>query len=218
MKPQWCQSQPTLKMQPLQQRILIATSSSFVLAQYCFSISRPIYRLSLLYQVAVMLEIHSTISICHSDWKCSHFGIACMRAHTHTLQRKTNLSLLHALLLITSKKASLFSKNWFLFYFGADYFNDKKFESLNWEYIYLNLQFIWNKVAQTKYKFILLHRGNFFLNLTKKNCDFANATQWLSRNLHSYQTKVWRTWCRKWEIWLQLHLKTEIPPSAHSTS
>lgn len=165
-----------------------------------------------------MLEIHSTISICHSGWKCSHFGIACVHAHPHTLQRKTKLNLLHAQDANYIQKTSLFSKNWFLFYFGADYFNYKKFESLNWECNCLNLQFIWNKVAQTKYKFILLHRGNFFLNLTKKNCDFANATNWLSRNLLLYQTKVWRTWCRKWEIWLQLHLKTEIPPSAHTTS
>lgn len=60
-------------------------------------------------------------------------------------------------------------------------------------------------------------QGELLFIPNKKNCDFANATNWLkAKNLHSYRTKVWRTRCRKWRIWLQPHLEAEIPPSAHN--
>lgn len=168
-----------------------------------------------------MLEIHSTISICHSGWKCSHFGIACVRAHPHTLQRKTKLNLLHAQDANYIQKTSLFSKNWFLFYSGADYFNYKKFESLNWECNCLNLQFIWNKVAQTKYKFILLHRGNFFLNLTKKKIvtlqmlqtDWAEICTSTKPKCDAHDAGNERSGCNF--IWRQesLHQPTQLPRS-----
>lgn len=126
-------------------------------------------------------------------------------------------------MLITSKKASLFSKNWFLFHFGADYFNYKKFESLNWEYNYLNLQFIWNKVAQTKYKFILLHRGNFFLNLTKKKlwlckCYKLTATSSEDRNPSISPHNFLKAWHIIRKFCFHLGSETLLPPLRVSCS